>query len=133
MNTELTYTDATKLAELIRNREVSPVEEVKAHLDRIEALNPKINAIVTLAGNALESARAAEAAVLRGDELGPLHGVPFTVKDSIDTAEVLTQRGSPIFKGRTGHRCDQRCPPQEGWRHPAGQDQPSRIFLLDRE
>jgi aspartyl-tRNA(Asn)/glutamyl-tRNA(Gln) amidotransferase subunit A len=100
MSTELTYSDATKLAELIRNREVSPVEVMKAHLDRIEAVNPKINAIVTIAGTALESARAAEAAVLRGDELGPLHGVPFTVKDSIDTANVLTQRGSPIFKGR---------------------------------
>jgi aspartyl-tRNA(Asn)/glutamyl-tRNA(Gln) amidotransferase subunit A len=100
MTTELTYSDATKLAELIRNREVSPVEVMKAHLDRIEAVNPKINAIVTIADKALESAKAAEAAVLRGDELGPLHGVPFTVKDSIDTANVLTQRGSPIFKGR---------------------------------
>ena len=47
------------------------------------------------------SAQEAEAAVLRGDELGLLHGVPFTVKDSIDTAKVLTQRGSPIFRGRT--------------------------------
>ena len=100
MSTELAYTDATRLAELIRNREVSPVEVMQAHLDRIEALNPKINAIVTIAGNALESAKAAEAAVLKGEELGPLHGVPFTVKDSIDTANVLTQRGSPIFKGR---------------------------------
>src|SRR5271169_1989557 len=100
MSTELTYSDATKLAELIRIREVSPVEVMKAHLDRIEAVNPKVNAIVTIADGALESARAAEAAVLRGDELGPLHGVPFTAKDSIDTANVLTQRGSPIFKGR---------------------------------
>src|SRR6202012_4438287 len=78
----------------------SPVEVMQAQLDRIEALNPKINAIVTIAGDALESAKAAEAAVLKGEELGPLHGVPFTVKDSIDTANVLTQRGSPIFKGR---------------------------------
>jgi aspartyl-tRNA(Asn)/glutamyl-tRNA(Gln) amidotransferase subunit A len=100
MSTELIYSDATKLAELIRTREVSPVEIMKAHLDRIEAVNPKINAIVTIAADALESARAAEAAVLRGEKLGPLHGVPFTVKDSIDTANVLTQRGSPIFKGR---------------------------------
>ncbi|WP_213803469.1 amidase [Granulicella sp. dw_53] len=100
MSTELTYSDATKLAELIRTREVSPVEVMKAHLDRIEALNPKVNAVVTIANDALESARAAESAVLRGDKLGPLHGVPFTVKDSIDTANVLTQRGSLIFKGR---------------------------------
>ena len=101
MSTELIYTDATKLAELIRTREISPVEVMKTHLDRIEAVNPKVNAVVTIADGALESAKEAEAAVLRGDELGPLHGVPFTVKDSIDTANVLTQRGSPIFKGRT--------------------------------
>src|ERR1700733_3092547 len=101
MSTELIYSDATKLAELIRTREVSPVEVMQAHLDRIEAVNPKVNAIVTIVEDALESARKAEAAVQRGDELGPLHGVPFTVKDSIDTAKVLTQRGSPIFKGRT--------------------------------
>lgn len=96
----IVYSDATRLAELIRNREISPVEAVQAHLDRIEAVNPAINAIVTLAEDALKQAKAAEAAVLSGEELGPLHGVPFTVKDSIDTAGVLTQRGSPIFKGR---------------------------------
>jgi aspartyl-tRNA(Asn)/glutamyl-tRNA(Gln) amidotransferase subunit A len=101
MSTALIYSDATKLAELIRTREISPVEVIKAHLDRIDAVNPKVNAIVTIADRALESAKEAEAAVLRGDELGLLHGVPFTVKDSIDTAKVLTQRGSPIFRGRT--------------------------------
>ena len=101
MSTELIYSDATKLAELIRTREVSPVEVMKAHLDRIEAINPLVNAIVTIVKDALESAQKAEAAVQSGEQLGPLHGVPFTVKDSIDTANVLTQRGSPIFKGRT--------------------------------
>lgn len=101
MNTELIYSDATKLAALIRTHEVSPVEVMKAHLDRIEATNPKVNAIVTLADGALESAKEAEAAVLRRDELGPLHGVPFTAKDTIDTSMVPTQRGTPIFKGRT--------------------------------
>ncbi|AXC13552.1 Aspartyl-tRNA(Asn) amidotransferase subunit A [Acidisarcina polymorpha] len=100
MCSELIYCDATKLAEIIRTKEVSPVEVVQAHLDRMQALNPKLNAIVTLADNSLEMAKAAEAVVLSGEELGPLHGVPFTVKDSIDTAGVLTQRGSPIFKGR---------------------------------
>jgi aspartyl-tRNA(Asn)/glutamyl-tRNA(Gln) amidotransferase subunit A len=93
------YQDATTLAAL-RTKQISPVEVMQAHLDRIAAVNPKLNAIVTVAGDALEAAKAAEAAVLAGNELGPLHGVPFTVKDSIDTARVLTQRGSPIFKGR---------------------------------
>ncbi|MFC0577084.1 amidase [Paraburkholderia solisilvae] len=94
------YQDATGLAELIRKREISPVEVMQAHLDRIEAVNPKVNAIVTVADDALKAAKTAEAAVLQGHELGPLHGVPFTVKDSIDTAGVPTQRGSLVFKGR---------------------------------
>ena len=101
MNRELIRSDATGLAELIRNREVSPVEVVRAHLDRIAAVDPKVNAIVTVAEGAIDAARAAEAAVLAGGPLGPLHGVPFTAKDSIDTAGVMTQRGSPIFRGRT--------------------------------
>ncbi|MGX9430754.1 MULTISPECIES: amidase [Bradyrhizobium] len=100
MKTEIIYSDATKLAELIRTKELSPVEVVQAHLDRIAAVDPKINAIVTLADDALEAAKVAEKAIVAGEELGPLHGVPFTVKDSIDTAGVATQRGSPIFKGR---------------------------------
>jgi aspartyl-tRNA(Asn)/glutamyl-tRNA(Gln) amidotransferase subunit A len=100
MSFDIIYSDAIKLAELIRTRAVSPVEVVQAHLDRIELVNPKLNAVVTVAEDALEAANAAEAAVLAGEELGPLHGVPISVKDSIDTADVLTQRGSPIFKGR---------------------------------
>jgi aspartyl-tRNA(Asn)/glutamyl-tRNA(Gln) amidotransferase subunit A len=100
MKTDLFFQDATALAELIRTKQVSPVEVVQAHLDRIAAVNPKVNAIVTVAHDALKVAKAAEAAVLAGEKLGPLHGVPFTVKDSIDTAGVLTQRGSPIFKDR---------------------------------
>ena len=104
MSKELIFSDATKLAELIRNKDVSPVEVVQAHLDRIQAVDPQVNAIVTVAEGALEAARHAEAAVRSGEPLGPLHGVPFTVKDSIDTAGVLTQRGSPIFKGRVPDR-----------------------------
>ena len=98
MTHQIARFDATKLAELIRTREISPVEVMQAHLDRIEAIDPTINAIVTVAEGSLDAAKAAEAAVMAGEELGPLHGVPFTVKDSIDTAGVLTQRGSPIFR-----------------------------------
>jgi len=100
MSKEIIFSDATRLAELIRRRDVSPVEVMQAHLDRIEETNPQVNAIVTVAASALEAARAAEAAVMAGEPLGPLHGVPFTVKDSIDTAGVMTQRGSPVFKNR---------------------------------
>jgi aspartyl-tRNA(Asn)/glutamyl-tRNA(Gln) amidotransferase subunit A len=100
MSTELVSLDASKLAELIRTREVSPLEVVQAHLERIDAVDRRINAIVTVADDAIDAAKAAEAAVMAGRELGPLHGVPFTAKDAIDTAGVMTQRGSPIFKGR---------------------------------
>ena len=100
MTDDIIFSDATKLAELIRTKAVSPVAVVQKHLDRIDATNPAINAIVTIADDAIAAAKAAEKAVLAGDDIGPLHGVPFTVKDSIDTAGVLTQRGSPIFKGR---------------------------------
>src|SRR6266545_966734 len=97
----LHYLDATALAELIRTKRITSREVVQAHLDRIESVNPKINAIVTLmAEDVLKGADAADRAVASGAELGPMHGVPFTAKDSIDTAGVLTQRGSPIFKGR---------------------------------
>lgn len=100
MTNSIIQMDATHIAERIAKRELSPVEVVQAHIDRIAAINPKLNAIVALADGAMDSARKAEAAVMSGARLGPLHGVPFTVKDGIDTAGVLTQRGSPIFRGR---------------------------------
>ncbi|GAN77898.1 amidase [Acidisphaera rubrifaciens] len=96
------YADATELAALIRSKQLSPVEVVKIHLDRIEAVNPQLNAmVVVVAEQALQAAKSAETAIIRGNDLGPLHGVPFTAKDALDTAGVLTQRGSLIFKGRT--------------------------------
>jgi aspartyl-tRNA(Asn)/glutamyl-tRNA(Gln) amidotransferase subunit A len=100
MTNKIVHMDASRLAELIATRQLSPVEVVQAHLDRIVEVNPKVNAIVTLANGAIEAAKKAEATVMSGAQTGPLHGVPFTVKDGIDTAGVLTQRGSPIFKGR---------------------------------
>jgi aspartyl-tRNA(Asn)/glutamyl-tRNA(Gln) amidotransferase subunit A len=94
------YKDATDLAALIRTKQLSSREVVEAHLDRAAAVNPKVNAIVALlADEALKGADAADKAAKDGAELGPLHGVPFTIKDAIDTAGVLTQRGSRIFAG----------------------------------
>src|SRR5215475_1486410 len=100
MASPITRMDASRIAELIARREMSPVEVMRAHLDRIAEVNPRLNAIVTLADGALDAARTAEDAVMSGARIGPLHGVPFTVKDALDTVGVLTQRGSPIFKGR---------------------------------
>src|SRR5580693_10419024 len=100
MTDSIVKLEASRIAELIAKREISPVEVVQAHLDRIAEVNPKVNAIVTMADGALDAAKKAEAAVKSEARLGPLHGVPFTFKDGIDTAGVLTQRGSPIFKRR---------------------------------
>lgn len=97
---DLCFTDATDLAELIRSRQISAVEIVEAHLRRIEAVDPLINSVVTLmADMALTAARSADDDIRRNEATGPLHGVPFSVKDSIDTAGVATQRGSRLFAG----------------------------------
>ncbi|MDR6573235.1 aspartyl-tRNA(Asn)/glutamyl-tRNA(Gln) amidotransferase subunit A [Curtobacterium sp. 320] len=101
MAEDIFYLDATELAARIKAGQLTSVQVVQAYLDRIAAVDPKINAIVTLNDDALAEAAAADAALAAGEEVGPLHGVPFTVKDSIDTDGILTQRGSPIFTGRT--------------------------------
>lgn len=133
MTTDLIHSDASELAELIRTRKVSSVEVVQAHLDRIEATNPRLNAIVTLANGALEAARAADEELAAGGEVKPLHGVPFTAKDSFDTAGVLTQRGSPIFAGRTPDTDATAVARMKraAW-NPPGEDQPSGVLVLDR-
>lgn len=91
---ELTRKSVTELAATIRERKVSPVELANAFLERIAEENPRLNAIVTLAPDLLEQARAAEHAVAAGKPLGPLHGVPLTIKDTIATAGLLTTSGS---------------------------------------
>jgi Asp-tRNA(Asn)/Glu-tRNA(Gln) amidotransferase A subunit family amidase len=83
------------MASQVRERAVSPVELVEAHLRQIEKLNPLLNAfVVVTAERAREDARLAETAMMRGDRLGPLHGVPVTVKDSFDLAGHPTRCGS---------------------------------------
>jgi amidase len=79
---ELAYTSAAELASRVRRRELSPVEIVEAFIERIEERNPSLNAFVYFGfDDAREQARAAEQAVMGGDELGPLHGVPSAIKD----------------------------------------------------
>lgn len=96
--TELWQRGAGALAAMIATRQVSSVEVVDAHLARIAAVNPKVNAVVrVLADEARAAARAADAAVARGDALGPLHGVPFTVKENIDMAGLPTTWGVPAL------------------------------------
>ena len=82
---ELTEYSASALARAIRTKEVSSQEVVAAHLQRIEAVNPHLNAVVQLSKTAMDEACAADAALARGTAPGVLHGVPFTVKDWIET------------------------------------------------
>jgi Asp-tRNA(Asn)/Glu-tRNA(Gln) amidotransferase A subunit family amidase len=97
--TDLCYTPATRLAAMIRAKEVSPVEVVAAVLARIERLNPTLNAYCTVTADlARAAARRAEAAVLQGAELGPLHGVPFSLKDLTPTQGIRTTFGSKIYE-----------------------------------
>jgi len=95
---ELIYTSATKLAQAIRAKKLSSEEVVSAYLRRIEEVNPKLNAVVQLAADqALAQAREADAALAKGKIKGALHGVPMTIKDSLDTAGIISTAGS---KGR---------------------------------
>ena len=89
--TELHWLGAAEAAKLIRNKTLSPVELTEALLRRIEQYDARLNAFITLTGDAaLARAREAEAAVMAGAALGPLHGVPYGLKDIIDTAKVRT-------------------------------------------
>jgi Asp-tRNA(Asn)/Glu-tRNA(Gln) amidotransferase A subunit family amidase len=92
--------DATELAERIRSRGVSPVEVVDAYLEQIDRVNPAVNAIcIPLHEWGREQAKEAEAAVMRGNELGPLHGVPIVFKDFTVTKGIETTFGSLVYKG----------------------------------
>jgi amidase len=95
---ELNFMTARELARRIKVRELSAVEVLEAHLDQIDRVNPVINAIVTLLPErALADARAADAALARGSEVGPLHGLPIAHKDTLATKGIRTTQGSPIY------------------------------------
>jgi aspartyl-tRNA(Asn)/glutamyl-tRNA(Gln) amidotransferase subunit A len=96
---DLAFLPATQLAELIRTKQLSPVEYMRALLERIDARNPKINAFAYLAADqAMEAARTAEAQLMSGDRIGRLHGVPVTIKDLANTKDMPTQQGSLIHQ-----------------------------------
>lgn len=90
-----------ELAPRVRRKDVSPVELTRACLDRIEKLNPALNAFITVtADSALAEARAAELEIARGEWRGPLHGIPVALKDLIDTAGTRTTAASAVFEHR---------------------------------
>jgi aspartyl-tRNA(Asn)/glutamyl-tRNA(Gln) amidotransferase subunit A len=100
-SSDLAFTPATELAALIRARKLSPVELTRVVLDRIERLNPIVNAFCTITPDvALAAAREAEQAVMRGELRGPLHGVPFSIKDLHYTKGIRTMSGSFVFEHR---------------------------------
>jgi Asp-tRNA(Asn)/Glu-tRNA(Gln) amidotransferase A subunit family amidase len=91
---------AREIATQIRKKEISPVEVARIHLDRIERLNPSLNVFVDWKSEAvLAQARAAERAILQGEDVGPLHGVPISIKASIDVAGHRSEAGSRLRAG----------------------------------
>jgi amidase len=95
---ELNFMTARELARRIKERELSAVEVLEAHLDQIERVNPIVNAIVTLIPErAMAAAHAADAALARGDDVGPLHGLPIAHKDTLATRGIRTTQGSPLY------------------------------------
>jgi aspartyl-tRNA(Asn)/glutamyl-tRNA(Gln) amidotransferase subunit A len=95
---DIPFLSAAALGELIRQRQVSPVEATEAYLDRISAVDSKLHSYITVCREAaLQAAREAEQAIARGDYRGPLHGIPFAVKDQFWTQGVLTTGGSTLL------------------------------------
>ena len=96
---ELAFTPAHQMAKLIARKELSPVELTGLYLERIDRLDPQLNAFLTVAGDqAMDGARAAEKQVMDGEELGALHGVPIGIKDLEMTAGIRTTFGSLVYK-----------------------------------
>ena len=107
MADSLTNATAVQLAQLIRDRQLSPVDVTAHFLDRIQAHEPELNAFVTVASeHAMMEARRAEAAVLSGDALGPLHGVPIAIKDLNATKGIPTTYGSLLQRDNVPEQDD---------------------------
>jgi Asp-tRNA(Asn)/Glu-tRNA(Gln) amidotransferase A subunit family amidase len=97
---DLTYLSATSMAELVRQKKISPVELAQAHVDRIAQLNPKLNAFVQVdVDRVLQQARTSETALMRGELRGLLHGVPLSIKSSIEVAGYVHESGTRLREG----------------------------------
>ena len=95
---DIPFLSVSQLSELIKSRQVSPVEVVEGYLERIDRLNDRLYAYLTVCRDqAVEAARASERELARGEYRGPLHGVPVAVKDQLNTAGIRTTCGTPIF------------------------------------
>ena len=96
---DLAFAGAARQAALIREKRVSPVELVTAYLERIDRLDGRLRAFITVCRDSvLAEAARAEAEGAKSKWLGPLHGLPFAVKDQVDTAGVLTTSGSALLR-----------------------------------
>ena len=96
-DTSLCFLTATELAQKIRKGEISVVETMEAHLAQIEKVNPQVNALVTLLPEmAMEAALKADEKLARGEEVGPLHGLPVAHKDLVKTKGIRTTFGSSL-------------------------------------
>ena len=102
MDADMAFAPATELRRLIQSKEVSIVELLELFYQRIDSINPRLNAYLALCQDqALDQARSAQDAVQRGDSLGPLHGIPISVKDLEMTKGIPTTLGSAVFRDRT--------------------------------
>lgn len=102
---DLTFLSAVDMAQKIREKKISPVELADAHLAKIERLNPKLNAFVHVDEDQVRrEARAAEAAVMTGEALGPLHGVPISIKSSLDVAGLRCESGTRLRAAHVAER-----------------------------
>jgi Asp-tRNA(Asn)/Glu-tRNA(Gln) amidotransferase A subunit family amidase len=99
MSEDVCFLSAGELSDAFRRKHLSPVETVHELLKRIDAVNPRLNAYCTVdAERAIAAASAAESALMRGDEVGPLVGIPVAIKDATETAGIRTTYGSRIFR-----------------------------------
>jgi Asp-tRNA(Asn)/Glu-tRNA(Gln) amidotransferase A subunit family amidase len=97
---EMIFLPAVEMAEGIRTKSISPIELVEAHLEQIGELNPQLNAFVHLdAEGARRAARASEAAIIKGEMLGTLHGVPVSIKSSLEVAHLRCESGTRLRAG----------------------------------